>query len=73
MILVPAPSAPAMDIHLDNYVPLANGWLATKVAMMVGGKPRQTEEYSDWKANVDLPAGLFDPATWSTTPHWVKP
>lgn len=73
MILVPAPTAPAMDIHLDDYVPLANGWLATKVAMMVGGKPRQTEEYSDWKANVDLPPGLFDPATWSTTPHWAKP
>jgi len=72
MILSPASNAPPMDIHLDKYVPLANGWLATKVTMLVGGKPRQTEEYSDWKANVDLPAGLFDPATWSTAPHWAK-
>lgn len=73
MILAPASNTPPMDIHLDKYVPLANGWLATKIAMLVGGKPRQTEEYSDWKANVDLPAGLFDPATWSTAPHWAKP
>jgi len=72
MILAPAPSTPTMDIHLDGYVPLERGWLATKIAMNVGGKPMQTEEYSEWKANVDLPPGLFDPATWSTAPHWAK-
>jgi hypothetical protein len=60
-----------MDIHLDGYVPLGGGWLATKIAMLVGGKPRQTEVYSQWKANIDLAPGLFDPATWSTTPHWA--
>jgi outer membrane lipoprotein-sorting protein len=63
----------AMDVHLDKYVPLAGGWLATKISMLVGGAPRQTEEYSDWKANVDLTPALFDPATWTTAPHWSKP
>jgi len=72
MILVPAPNAGAMDIHLDGYVPLERGWLATKVAMSANGKPLQTEEYSEWKANVDLPKSLFDPATWTTSPHWAK-
>jgi hypothetical protein len=72
MILIPAPNAGSLDIHLDGYVPLGNGWLATKIAMNANGKPVQTEEYSDWKANVDLPKSLFDPATWTTSPHWAK-
>ncbi len=65
--------AGAMDVHLGNYVPLAGGWLATKISMLVGGAPRQTEEYSDWKANVTLASALFDPATWTTAPHWSNP
>lgn len=64
MILVPAPNTPVMDIHLDRYVQLAGGWLATKVEMYVGGKPRQFEEYSDWRAGMELPDALFDPRSW---------
>jgi hypothetical protein len=71
MILAPAPSTGPMDIHLDGYVPLAGGWLATKVAMNANGVPLQTEEYSEWKANVELAPALFDPATWTTAPHWA--
>jgi hypothetical protein len=70
MILAPSPTA-VMDIRLDNYVPLAGGWLATKIEMFVGGVPRQFEEYSEWKANVDLSPALFDVATWMTAPHWA--
>ena len=66
MILVPAPNAPVMDIHLDKYVPLEAGWLATRIEMYVAGKPRQFEEYSDWRAGMDLPAALFD------VQHWVR-
>jgi hypothetical protein len=65
--------AGAMDVHLDNYVPLAGGWLATKISMLVGGAPRQTEEYTDWKANTTLAAALFDLATWTSAPHWSNP
>jgi len=71
-ILSPAPSVPVLDIHLDGYVPIENAWLATKITMTQGGVPRQAEEYRDWKVNVDLPASLFDVATWTTAPHWVK-
>ena len=71
VILSPAPSQPMMDIHLDAYVPLAGGWLATKIAMTVGGKPRQLEEYRDWKAGLPLNEDLFDTSKWTTAVHWV--
>jgi hypothetical protein len=70
-ILVPAPGAPKMDIRLEGVVPLANGWLATKCTFYVGGVVSQIEEYGDWKANVALPAALFDVAGWTTAPHWA--
>ncbi len=71
-ILSPPANAPALDIHLDGYVPIEATWLASKIAMMQSGVPRQTEEYRDWKVNVDLPASLFDVATWTSAPHWAK-
>jgi len=71
-ILSPAANMPMLDIHLDGYVPIDGTWLASKIAMMQGGVPRQTEEYRDWKVNVDLPASLFDVAMWTTSPHWAK-
>jgi len=61
-----------LDIRLDGYVPAGKGWLATKITMLAGGKPLQTEEYSDWKTDVDLPPSLFDLKTWTTAPHWAK-
>ncbi|HET7375003.1 MAG TPA: hypothetical protein VFJ20_16555 [Gemmatimonadaceae bacterium] len=72
MILVPAPNTPTMDIHLERYEPLAGGWLATKIEMYVAGKPRQFEEYSDWRAGMELPAALFDVQSWTQAPHWGK-
>ena len=72
MIITPAPNAGPMDIHLDGYVPIGNSWLATKVAMSANGKPLQTEEYFEYRTNIDLPKGMFDPATWMTAPHWAK-
>jgi hypothetical protein len=72
MIVPSAPNTPPMDIRLDGYVPVGSAWLATKVMMSIGDTPRQTEEYAGWKANIDLPAGLFNPATWTTTPHWFR-
>jgi hypothetical protein len=71
-ILSPAANLPMLDIHLDGYVPIDGTWMASKIAMMQGGVPRQTEEYRDWKVNVDLPASLFAVATWTTSPHWAK-
>lgn len=70
-ILRPDPNT-SMDIALDGYVPVGPAWLATKIVMAVNGKVIQTEEYSDWKTNIDLPPALFDVQSWTTAPHWAK-
>lgn len=61
-----------IDVSVGGYVRAGNGWLATKIAMSQRGAPMQTEEYSDWKVDVALPAALFDVTQWSTAPHWSK-
>jgi hypothetical protein len=71
-ILSPAANIPVLDIHLDGYVPIGDTWLSSKITMLQGGAPRQSEEYRDWKVNVALPAALFDVATWTSAPHWAK-
>lgn len=73
MMLVLAPGRPPYDIHLDQLAETGGGWLATKVTMLVGGTPRQTEEYYDWKTNVPLDPKLFDVTAWKTATHWAKP
>ena len=72
MILRVSPALPPMDVHLDDYVPVGAGWLATKIAMSIGGAPRQIEDYADWRVNVDLPAALFSLTSWTTAPHWAN-
>ena len=71
MLLSPAGPGPMLDIRLDGYVPLEKGWLATKIVMTEGGKPKQSEEYSDWKANVPLDADLFSVEKWAQAKHWA--
>ena len=71
MLLRPTPSSPPMDIHLGDYVHVGDGWLATKVAMTVDGKPVQTEDYADWKVGMPLPADLFTTNAWSARGHWA--
>ena len=72
MLLSPSGTGPMLDIHLDGYVPLEGGWLATKIVMTEGGQPRQSEEYSDWKANVSLDAELFSVEKWKEAKHWAQ-
>lgn len=60
-----------LDIALDDYVKAGGGWVAVKITMTVGGKPRQIEEYTDVKTDVDLAPEIFDPATWMTPKHWA--
>ena len=75
MIVPLNPAAPAelADIRLDDYVRVGGGWLATRVGIMVGGEMRQQEQYSDWRANVDLPRDFFVPQKWTEVPHWARP
>jgi hypothetical protein len=69
--LIPNGKAKAQDIRLENYVPVGKGWLETRVRMLDGGEPLQTEEYRDWHAGVHFPHGFFDPAHWSEGRHWA--
>jgi hypothetical protein len=76
MVLAPSAEAGArsepLDIHLDDYVEVGGGWLATKVVMYASGVARQTEEYSDWKAGVELSPDFFVAEKWSAVPHWAS-
>ncbi len=58
------------DVHIGGYVRAGGGWLGTRVSI-VGPTVSQIEEYSDWKVDVPLSEDLFDPAKWSTAPHWL--
>lgn len=76
MILAPSAGggrrSEPLDIHLDDYVEVGGGWLATKVAMYGAGVARQTEEYSDWRAGVELSPDFFVAEKWSAEPHWAS-
>jgi hypothetical protein len=72
LVLSVSPNAPPLDVRLGGYVQLAGGWLATKIDMSRGGKPVQSEEYSDWKTGVTLDPALFEAATWASAKHWAK-
>ncbi len=70
--IVPTASGqPPLDIFLEAYEPAGQGWLATRVRMLVNGKPVQTEEYSEWQADAKLPAGMFDREHWIVPEHWA--
>lgn len=71
-IFSPVAGAPVMDMRFDSLVRTGGGWLATRCEFWVAGSLAQAEDYHDWKTNVDLSPGLFDPATWSSAPHWVR-
>ncbi len=70
--LVPSPEHRVQDVRLENNVAVGDGWLATKVRMLDQGNAMQTEEYSDWRANVPLPATFFQAEHWGEGEHWAK-
>lgn len=66
------PSGPPLDVRLDDYVKVGDGWLATKVVMLSEGKPQQVEDYADWKVGIELPDDMFNPSAWTPRDHWAK-
>ena len=72
MIIRPNDTEGPLDVHLAGYERAANGWIATKIAILQGGRPVQTEQYTEWKADVPLDPALFDVKQWKTAPHWAK-
>lgn len=72
MIVGLDPTSPeVIDIRLEDYRPVAGGWLAVQVDIMQGGKVVQKEQYSDWRGNVELPADFFVAEKWSEVGHWA--
>lgn len=72
MALTPGSPAEVTDIRLDDYRPVAGGWLAVRVAIMRGGQVIQKEDYADWRGNVDLPNDFFVAQKWGAVPHWHR-
>jgi hypothetical protein len=72
MILHDGPQAPVVDVDIDDYEPVGKAWLGTRVMIKVDGTLVQEEVYTEWKANVPLADALFDPAQWTTAPHWGR-
>ena len=70
--LIPSADHHPQDVRLEENVPVGGGWLATRIRMLDRGKPLQTEEYSDWRADVDLPPTFFVAEHWSEGPHWAR-
>jgi outer membrane lipoprotein-sorting protein len=63
--------AQTQETQFNKYQKLGRGWMSPEVIFMVDGKITTTEEYSDLRANVTLPAKLFDPESFATV-HWKE-
>ena len=59
-----------IDTRFNDYQPLGGGWIAPEVVFIVNGEERLREEYADMRADVDLPAALFEPVY--APPAWVQ-
>lgn len=70
-LLERSPRGP-VDLRFDRYQKLGQGWIAMEVLQLVGGKPSLREVYTDPRADVSLPDGLFNARQWPTA-HWAKP
>ncbi|MDA0378582.1 MAG: hypothetical protein O3C45_00865 [Bacteroidetes bacterium] len=59
------------DIRFDNYQPLGEGWIAPEVRFAVDSTLTLVELYEDIRVGVDFSEGFFEPASFSTAPHWA--
>ena len=58
------------ETQFNQYQRLGQGWLAVEVTFAVNGVLQQRERYAEPRADVELPAELFDPAQYAR-PAWV--
>jgi hypothetical protein len=65
----PRDTTQVQDVRFNNYQPLAGGWIAPEVEIIVNGQRVFHEVYSDIRANVPLDPSLFDPARWTQAVH----
>ncbi len=60
-----------IDTQFSKYRPIGKSWIAPHCEFLRDGKRSQLEDYADIKADVPLSPALFDPAQWTTAPHWA--
>ena len=63
--------AQTQETQFNKYVKLGGGWMSPEVVFLVDNKVATIEEYSDLRANVNLPDKLFDPQAFATV-HWKE-
>ena len=54
------------EYQFNKYQPLDGGWIAVNCTFFRDGVEIMREDYFDIEANLKLPAGIMDPAQWST-------
>ena len=59
------------ETQFNDYQPLGGGWIAPEVVFMNDGQMVLHEVYRDMRADVDLPADLFDPDPLQP-PRWIE-
>ena len=60
-----------IETQFNKYQRLGQGWISPEVVFKRNGAVVTTESYSDIRADVDLPATLFDAETYAA-PGWPK-
>jgi len=68
-MLEPAPqdTTKTSETRFSKYYALDGGWMAPEVEFLLDGQRVFFEEYRDIKANVAIPAALWDPRQWKAT------
>ncbi len=61
-----------LDIRVDDYQQVGDGWLGTRVTISREGAPVQVEEYTEWSTGVAIPDSLFERQRWVTGGHWAS-
>jgi hypothetical protein len=62
--------AALLDVEFNKYQRLGGGWIAPEVIIRVNGREIMREEYSDMRADAELPADLYT-TTEYRRPGWV--
>jgi hypothetical protein len=60
------------DIHLGEFTPFGQGFIAKEVYQILNGVPRVHQRVSNIKADAPLDPALFDPQKFATVKHWSK-
>jgi hypothetical protein len=72
VIFVPANRTRIIDARLTNFQAIGDGWVATKIEMLIDGSVRQVEEYYEVRTDHKLGDDYFDVNHWTPAKHWAS-